>query len=182
MHPIKVPALVWSRPRPLEGRGRNAKALRPNHFAGHVITRLLVRILKLTADFTMTRISIVVQLLDDNFLICVNHNQRHGCCQLGVYIPLLEFAQFPWWEDHLNKQTNHCVCLLSDANKNCTVSDLRSSLTYHSKSLTWVFREAVILFLCIFWCCFVSYVNVFVKWVDDGSIFLYSFENLVLHC
>ena len=29
-----------------------------------------------------------------------------GCCQLGVYIPLWEFAEFPWWEDHLNKQTN----------------------------------------------------------------------------
>ena len=29
-----------------------------------------------------------------------------GCCQLGVYIPLLEFAEFPSWEDFLNKQTN----------------------------------------------------------------------------
>ena len=29
-----------------------------------------------------------------------------GCCQLGVYIPLWEFAEFPWREDHLNKQTN----------------------------------------------------------------------------
>ena len=28
-----------------------------------------------------------------------------GCCQLGVYIPLWEFAEFPRWEDHLNKQT-----------------------------------------------------------------------------
>ena len=26
-----------------------------------------------------------------------------GCCQLGVYIPLCEFAEFPRWEVHLKK-------------------------------------------------------------------------------
>ena len=60
---------------------------------------------KLTADFTMTRISIANQLLNHNFLICVIHNHRWsltnvcmreiGCCQLRVYIPLWEFAEFP---------------------------------------------------------------------------------------
>ena len=28
-----------------------------------------------------------------------------GCCQLGVYILLWEFREFPWQEDHL-KQTD----------------------------------------------------------------------------
>ena len=28
-----------------------------------------------------------------------------ACCQLGVYIPVLEIGKFPLREDHLNKQT-----------------------------------------------------------------------------
>ena len=34
-----------------------------------------------------------------------------GCCQFGFYIPLLEFAEFPWREDHLNKQINKTLNL-----------------------------------------------------------------------
>ena len=52
---------------------------------------------KLTADFTM---SIFIQLLNHKFLICAVPNpnvcmREIGCCQLGVYIPLWEFAEFP---------------------------------------------------------------------------------------
>ena len=55
---------------------------------------------KLTADFTMTRISNVIFLLNHSFLVCTIHNHRCetnvcmreiGCCQLGVYIPFWEF-------------------------------------------------------------------------------------------
>ena len=64
----------------------------------------------------MTRISIFVLVYTKSqFLICTIHNHSRetnvcmreiGCCQLGVYIPLWEFSEFPWQEDHLNKQTN----------------------------------------------------------------------------
>ena len=30
-----------------------------------------------------------------------------GCCQLGVYIHLWKFAEFPWQEDHLKKTIRH---------------------------------------------------------------------------
>ena len=61
--------------------------------------------------FTMTRISIVIELLNHNFLVCAIHNhilflRKIGCCQLGVYISVWKFAEFLWQENHLNKQTN----------------------------------------------------------------------------
>ncbi len=82
---------------------------------------------KLTADFTMTRISIVDQLLNQNVLICAIHTNRCysnvcmrviGCCQLGVYIPpCWSFDEFPCWEGYRNKQ-------MTEKQDGCTMTHL----------------------------------------------------------
>ena len=39
-----------------------------------------------------------------------------GCCQLGVYIPLLEFAEFPWCEDHQQQKRIQTSCISTSDN------------------------------------------------------------------
>ena len=95
-------------------------------------------------DFTMTKISIVFWLL--NLVVCAIHYHRRysytnvcareiGCCQLRVYVHPL-FAEFPWWEEHPNKQTNkdlHGMGSWSSIDGSSRTNPLEGGDKYHTE-------------------------------------------------